>query len=250
MKRGIKVDIDIDFVNKSYNDENIVKGYLDKNNEYGLSIPEKKIISKYIKHNDSILDIGCGIGRASLGLWSSGYKNVTGIDISSKMIQEAERNNSNKNFGVIFEVQNVLKLPYNDHKFDSAVAMHSITPIPKSDNRKKALYEIKRVLKNNSILILSTFLRELREDDFWLKEEYSWCNNTQDRRLHDFGDILIDKDNVEIFIHIPSREEFVTSLEETGFEIIDEFLWSDFIHKDEKIGLAQKCKYWVAKVKK
>ncbi|WMM23939.1 hypothetical protein RBU61_13530 [Tissierella sp. MB52-C2] len=72
----------------------------------------------------------------------------------------------------------------------------------------------------------------------------------QDKRLHDFGDILGNKNGIEIFIHIPSRLKFINLLEESGYELLEEFIWADLVDKDWEINSAQKCKYWIARVKK
>lgn len=244
------MDINIAFVNKSYNNRSIVEGYSDANNKYGLSIPEFEVISRYIRRENEILDIGCGVGRVGFGLNEKGYKKITGIDISNGMIEEARKLNDIKQVKLAFEVQDILNMRYRDSTFNSVLAFHAITPIPKRDNRKKALLEIKRILNNNSIIILSTFLRELREDDFWINEEYRWKNNLQDKRLHDFGDILGNKNGIEIFIHIPSRSEFIDLLEESGYELVEEFIWTDLVDKNHDVNPAQRCKYWVARVRK
>lgn len=244
------MSINREFVTKSYNNMNIVEGYLDANNKYGLSVPEFTIISKYVNYDDKIIDIGCGVGRVGFGLYENGYKKVTGIDISKEMIKEAKKINDIKQFELTLEVQDILDLKYQDRTFNSALAFHAITPIPKSDNRRKALLEIQRILNNDSYIILSTFLRELRDDDFWINEQYVWKNNLQDKRLHDFGDILGNKNGVEIFIHIPSRIEFINLLEESGYKLLEEFLWTDLVDKNCEVSSAQKCKYWIAKAKK
>lgn len=242
--------IDHEFVNNSYNNEKIIEEYLTSNDKYGITSPELQLCLKYLKLCDNVLDAGCGVGRAGFGLYSNNFKSILGIDISAEMIKKAMEINENKKTSIKFEVQNLLELNFEENCFDAAIAFHSITPIPKKENRKKALKEIRRVLKNDSILILSTFIRELREDNFWYIEEYRWKNDLQNNKLHDYGDLIVNKKGIEVFIHIPSRIEFMSLLEESGYELLEELTWANLNLNNDNIKPAQKCKYWVVKAVK
>ena len=46
--------------------------------QYGLFTYEQKIISSYFPKGASVLDIGCGVGRTTIGLNSLGFQ-VQGI---------------------------------------------------------------------------------------------------------------------------------------------------------------------------
>jgi predicted TPR repeat methyltransferase len=43
--------------------------------------------------NVSIIDFGCGTGRVGESLYTSGFKKITGIDCSERMLDEAESKN-------------------------------------------------------------------------------------------------------------------------------------------------------------
>lgn len=64
-------------------------GYLDPKmcQKYVTDIAMENIIPK---HRAQILDFGCGTGLVGEYLKGSGFENVTGIDISSKMLEQAE----------------------------------------------------------------------------------------------------------------------------------------------------------------
>ncbi len=95
----------------------------------------------------NILDLGCGNGNVLKRLEGRGY-NLCGVDLSEKMIKEAEKNVNGKAELKIGDSENI---PYEDNRFDVVIcnaSFHHYT------NPEKALSEIKRVLKDNGTLIL------------------------------------------------------------------------------------------------
>lgn len=104
----------------------------------------KKIIGEHI--NGSVLDAGCGYGRASE--WFSEY---LGIDFSPDFILKAKEKYPNKSF----EVQDLKNLPYPDQSFDWAFCISIKRMI--QDNLglevwNKMEQELKRVAKKVLIL--------------------------------------------------------------------------------------------------
>ncbi|MBT2214747.1 methyltransferase domain-containing protein [Virgibacillus dakarensis] len=105
-------------------------------------------IQKHLNEMSSILDIGCGDGYGSYKLLQSGY-NVTGMDLSSEMIQRAKvRVPANE---INFLQGNVMNLPFKDQHFDGVMAINILewTEIP-----AKALSELKRVVKMDGLLCI------------------------------------------------------------------------------------------------
>ena len=77
---------------------------------------------------------------------------IEATDASSEMITEAKRNNHSAK--LYFSVQDMFSLPYAEKSFDVVIvsnALH-IVPLP-----EKALTEIRRVLKDDGMLIAPTF---------------------------------------------------------------------------------------------
>jgi 2-polyprenyl-3-methyl-5-hydroxy-6-metoxy-1,4-benzoquinol methylase len=60
--------------------------------EYGehLALASLKTFSRHLKAGANVLDVGCGGGRDSIFLSEQGF-NVTGIDVSRKMISLAKK---------------------------------------------------------------------------------------------------------------------------------------------------------------
>ncbi len=232
-------------VKEVYSSKNIIKSYIDKQKMIGITEPEKRIILENISVESRILDLGCGTGRISLGLDEIGYENIVGIDVSEPMISNAikARKEGSK---IQFVNQDILGLTNELGSFDAVLAIHSITPLPHLEDRRKALKQIKRLLKANGTIIISAFLQETNTE-YWEKEKSEWDKNNQDKRLIDFGDIILKKHKTEIFIHIPERIEFEHMIENTGLRITKRYDWTDLVDESQEEGVpnAQRCAYWV-----
>jgi len=107
------------------------------------------ISKEYIK-NKVILDIGCWTGLFE-NLSYNNAKKIYGIDPGYDAIEYAKKKFPKADF----KVGNALNLPYKKNKFDCVLFLEVIEHLPK-DTEIKALKEIKKVLKPNGYLILST----------------------------------------------------------------------------------------------
>ena len=103
---------------------------------------------KSIKFN-SLLDLGCGTG-ALTKIIAQEFPEVklSGLDLSDKMIQEAQKKQIPNSKFVIGDGEN---LPYENNSFDALICVLSIHHHPNSD---KTLAEMQRVLKPNGTLII------------------------------------------------------------------------------------------------
>ena len=103
--------------------------------------------------NIKFLDYGCGDGKYFKKLISLGLlnKNIHGVEVSKNRIKRCHA----INFKNAIMVDNVPKLPYKDNEFHVINFMEVIEHIPK-ENIDLILKEIRRVLKQNGFLIIST----------------------------------------------------------------------------------------------
>ena len=125
-----------------------------------------KIISKSLDKDMQVLELACGTGQLTFPL----CKKVAGweaTDFSEKMIEQAKARASD--LPVTFTVQDATNLPYEDGKFDTVVIANALHIMP---NPKKALTEIRRVLKIGGLLIAPTFVYDGRINKIriWLME--------------------------------------------------------------------------------
>ena len=120
-----------------------------------------------LPQNANVLELGCGAGT----MWKecadkipSGWV-ITLTDLSDGMLDSAWRNLVPLGRSFKFEKVDAQTIPYNDDTFDVVIANHMLYHVP---DRKKALAEIKRVLKDDGCLIATT----VGEDH--MKGMYSW----------------------------------------------------------------------------
>ena len=65
--------------------EQVVDHYAVATRRVGLWASEENILTKLFQKDDNLLEIGCGTGRISFGLWDLGYRILTGIDYSKSV---------------------------------------------------------------------------------------------------------------------------------------------------------------------
>jgi 2-polyprenyl-3-methyl-5-hydroxy-6-metoxy-1,4-benzoquinol methylase len=98
----------------------------------------------------TVLDAACGSGYGSAILSESGATKVVGIDNSSEAIEYCEKNYKNENLE--FKKTNCEEITL-DTTFDVVVSFETIEHLKNQDN---FLTEVKRVLKDDGIFIVST----------------------------------------------------------------------------------------------
>ena len=111
---------------------------------------QRYAIVKDLVKGKRVLDIACGEGYGTAMLAeSAGY--VTGVDISTEAIEHAKLNYINDN--VEFKSGSCELIPLNDNSVDVVVSFETIEH---HEKHEEMLSEIKRVLKSNGTLIIST----------------------------------------------------------------------------------------------
>lgn len=121
-----------------------------------------------------VLDSACGDGYGS-DILSEKAKEVYGIDISGEAILEARKKYTNNK--IQFIESDITNMPLNDNKFDVVVSYETIEHI---DEASQVLFmnEVKRVLKSDGVLIISTPNKSIYSDkynyhnEFHIKEFY------------------------------------------------------------------------------
>jgi ubiquinone/menaquinone biosynthesis C-methylase UbiE len=114
-----------------------------------------KFASNYIKGR-KVLDISCGTGYGSKILYDAGAAKVVGVDISSEEICFAC--DRYKTRGLEFRVGDVLRIDFSENYFDVVACLETIEHVK---DQRKALSELKRVLKPKGLLIISSPNRKL-----------------------------------------------------------------------------------------
>jgi len=241
--------VNTEFIRKSFTTEKTVSDYTKAVKEIGLWESEKMMIKKYFNPEDRILDIGCGAGRTTIGLYKLGYHLVEGLDLSEAMIVQARRISKELNYNIIFSVGGAVCLGYDDENFEAVLfSFNGIMQIPGKENRIKVLKEIKRILKPKGYFLFTTHDREGSKEyeSFWKEEKRKWALHIEDKSLHEFGDRVIEMEERDTFLHFPTKDEVISSLEEAGFILIEGTLRSELCEESEEVKkFSTDCLLWL-----
>jgi SAM-dependent methyltransferase len=112
-----------------------------------------------------ICDLGCGPGQIARYLQRNGV-NSLGVDLSPKMVAEAQRLNPE----ISFHQGNMLALPDPDNCWGGIAAFYCILHIPRT-RAVDTLRETKRVLRRNGLLLITFHTGEdiKHLDEWWEK---------------------------------------------------------------------------------
>ena len=99
----------------------------------------------------TVLDLATGTGLIAKHIVNAAAP-IEAADASAEMIAEAKRDNHSAKLH--FSVLDMFRLPYADESFDVVIVSNALHIVPQPE---KALQEIKRVLKDDGVLIAPTF---------------------------------------------------------------------------------------------
>ena len=221
--------------------------------DLGLWQSEQHLFEQYFSRHDKLLDIGCGTGRTTFGLFQLGYSALIGLDLTPAMIQTAMELNPLFHSQIEFIVGNACELPFPDSSFDGAIfSFNGWMSIPQREARLQAAQEIHRVLQPESYWIFTTHDREsdTKYQSFWKQEKLHWQQGKQSKAVYEYGDLITVSKNEpgKIFIHIPNQAEVESLLQESQFEIVDSFMRDEqFRERPEVLEASGNCRFWVAK---
>lgn len=185
----------------------------------------------YLKPDEKILDIGCGVGRVALPLTQFLNKKgeYYGIDVNPRFVEWCKRNISTKYPNFHFQRINIFnemynpagikdikkfQLPFTDEAFD-VVVLFSVFTHMKPGEVKYYLEEIRRVLKRKGRCVASFVLFKTKDDISRLRKQY-----TRFRFLYDCGLYYTTnkKCHSEYILH---NEEHIYSLYRMAGLVID-----------------------------
>ena len=99
----------------------------------------------------TVLELATGTGLIAKHIVTAAA-HIEATDASAEMIAEAKRDN--RSAKLYFSVQDMFCLPYAEESFDVVIVSNALHIVPQPD---KALAEIRRVLKDDGVLIAPTF---------------------------------------------------------------------------------------------
>ena len=99
----------------------------------------------------TVLELATGTGLIAKSIVNAAA-HIEATDASPEMIAEAKRDN--RSAKLHFSVQDMFRLPYVEESFDVVIVSNALHIVPQPE---KALAEIRRVLKDDDVLIAPTF---------------------------------------------------------------------------------------------
>ncbi len=135
--------------------------YLDSDYRRIIQPPDKLIKRSGIKKGMCALEAGCGSGaftnHAARAVGDKGI--VYALDIQAEMLKQLRMKLmrfENRDISNIFLVEgDICKMPFKDNYFD---VVYMVAVLQEVKDRRKALQEIKRVLKSDGILAVTEFI--------------------------------------------------------------------------------------------
>ena len=109
-----------------------------------------ELIRPIVRHK-TVLELATGTGLIAKHIVNAAA-HIEATDASAKMIAEAKRDN--RSAKLHFSVQDMFRLPYVEESFDVVIVSNALHIVPQPE---KALAEIRRVLKDDGVLIAPTF---------------------------------------------------------------------------------------------
>lgn len=113
---------------------------------------QRKVLENVpVNNKSSVLDVGCGTGKALRYLAKKGVRKLTGMDLSPGMIKQARKKLGKK---AVLKVGSVDKIPFKVNSFDFVLNTEAFHHFP---DPQKSVNEMKRVLKKGRSLYLADF---------------------------------------------------------------------------------------------
>ena len=109
-----------------------------------------ELIRPVVRHK-TVLELAAGTGLIAKHIVNAAA-HIEATDASAEMVAEAKRDNHSAKLH--FSVQDMFRLPYANQSFDVVIVSNALHIVPQPE---KALAEIRRVLKDDGVLIAPTF---------------------------------------------------------------------------------------------
>lgn len=234
-----------------YGDMGNVKRYSGFVDTVGLWNSERIVTARYAGFDSAILDIGCGAGRATFGLYRAGYRNLTGIDLSPNMIEACIGRAQRENAGIRFLVVDACAMPFPDGSFDYCLfAMSGLFVIPTRHLREQVMREAGRVLRPGGRFVFTSVDPRCNPVK-WAELEEQWKSGTLDKRL-EFGDFYIYDKSLDngtyAYFHIPPAGEIEESIAGAGLLLEDSFIRSSLTEESESVHeTSNDVTFWVCR---
>lgn len=244
-------------VRADFNDPVTVVVYARAAHFLGLWKSETALIERFFPEKSApLLEAGCGAGRATLGLWDLGYRNLTAFDFAEELVDQALHLAAERGVdGIRFLHADATALgkchALRDTRFEGALFLfNGLMQIPGREHRRRALREIGSRCVLGAPLLITTHDRDdsRAERALWRLEAGRWERGEQDPRLVEFGDRYFNDDNGgRTFMHLPTRTEILEDFAATGWSHVFDSMRRDLARESKAVkDFSDECRFWVA----
>lgn len=196
------------------------------------------LFRKWLPDHQPILEAGCGSGRWIVWFNRQGWQ-AAGLDWSSLLQDRAIKTYP----GIRFDTGDMRNMPYRDCQFGSLISLGAVEH--SMEGPVKSLIEFHRVLKNNSVAIITVpFLGPIRKISRFLASpvkllkqishirkifhkptgKQSYQEAKQGILSHYSADFVMSNDGWTFFQYHFSKKQMRAFISETNFKILDEFV--------------------------
>jgi ubiquinone/menaquinone biosynthesis C-methylase UbiE len=195
---------------------------------YTIPLPTRLVNAIKGSLTKSILEVGCGSGRACFFLHENGFS-VLGVDVDRPQLRLAQDEVESR--GVKGEIDFMLNdagnLCFPDSSFD-AVTMLGVLTLTLKSERSRIVGEVHRVLKEHGYLLVEEFGRT------WRNPVYARRYRDDFRDTGELGTVTVKDETGKIlhFGHHFTRKEILSLLK--NFRVIDfgEDMFTSYYHKN------------------
>ena len=251
-----KAKITGETVRDDFNEIHAVMHYTRAAHFLGLWESERTLIRRHFPDPGvSLLEAGCGAGRATIGLWHEGYRRVTAFDFADELVDQARNLAAEQGIsGVEFHQADATRLetchPFGDMCFGGVLFLfNGMMQIPGRENRRGAMLGLHRVCRPGGRFIFTAHDRDSDpiERAAWVREAILWERGEQNPRLLEFGDRYFEHEHGRTFMHLPDRSEILEDLAATGWVHVEDALRNELASESQAVrDFSDNCRFWVA----
>lgn len=257
--------IDGAIVREDFNDLPAVLLYTRAAHYLGLWRSERLLVQRFFTDLDApILEAGCGAGRATIGLYELGYRDITAFDFADGLLEQAASLARERGVGeeVRFFSGDATRLAECDWVSGLSRArpgwtgfggvlflFNGLMQIPGRESRRAALNGLRALCRPGAPLLFTTHDRDCSaaERARWRIERARWDRGEQDPRLLEFGDRYFEHEHGRTFMHLPVRAEILEDLAATGWRHGYDALRSGIVEEPAAVReFSDECRFWMA----
>lgn len=178
---------------------------------------ELERFADYVREGESVLDVGCGDGRA-YGIFRPKKVRYAGVDVSERAVAAAR---ARWNDGMAeFAVGDLLKLPVEENRFDAVLAAAVLHHVPSRAYRLQALRELARAVRKGGYVLVTTW--NLWQPRYWHVLLHQLFGR---RNGWDWGDLKLSwkKPRFPRFYHVFTRKELAALCVEAGLFVVEQY---------------------------